>query len=259
MNKDDKTREPSRLGSAMFGASVMQFGYNVAQSGNRMGWLDGRVKLYHNTSEENVTSILENGLLANKANGTTYTRNTLNVSDSNTDFDGKTYLATRPELAKGVGMQRSLAFDRNNPITGNKNIKVSMPIDDYKALDKVRNPELFGAKNIFQHVRNGYRKDGIAGAYVNTFAYDSLARQTKTIAGDISTKHIVGSNNYVPNKTSDIIKHVKSRPGHVAGAIGLIGIGGTIGVGGFNIFKKAFRKSDQSVKSNRSVQEQSSE
>lgn len=180
--------------------------------------------------------------------------------DDYSPFENKVYAGKTKKAAKGAATGRYLnehpfeyMFSKDHGMKNagkwmkknTKTLNVNIPIDEYEKLNKVRNPELEGAKNLKEFISK--KKKKVASSAPELAAqYFTLGKNTATIDGDIASKFIKGGEGYKKNSAKQILKYVKANPGKAAkgagiGALGAAAMGGgayLIGKNELNNLKK---------------------
>lgn len=217
--------------------------------------LTGRVKRYHATDEKNVNSIKESGLKASKANGETFTKKVLDhIPDE--ELNNKVYLGKKKSVADAVGRGR-----KSRGYGKQKVVKVNMDYDEWKKLKKVKNPELLGAKNGEEYIRELMKRGKVQGFGKDFDALDPLTKEvlktqgkatfetlgekgTEVIEGDIASKFIKGGKGYEKNSLKKVAKYVKNNPKRFAKGAGKAALGvATVGTG-LAVAAKGAKKKD---------------
>lgn len=198
------------------------------------GDLTGRSTLYHSTPTKNVSSILENGLKSNYANGPdTITRVVLNEVPTIKDhLADKVYLTRDSSFADAVGK----AYRIHHPDESQTILKLRMPLKDFKLVD---NPEALGAKtskeyvDTFSKITNHPFEAEERGRF-----FTDLAINTITVEGNVPSKYITKSKYYVKESWPEIKAFIKSNPKTFAKGVGKMGVSaGLIGAGVYALKK----------------------
>jgi len=244
-----KKNLPNMLKSQI-GAGAVLGGLTIANKQRKEGYLDGIVRRYHNTGNENVDSIKQNGILSNKAlDVDNLTSKATNLSD--TEKAGKTYLAKSREGARSAGAKRNQVRRANlfyapsetdsliDSFKTDKTLKVNIPLQDYKKMNKVSNPELKGAKNAKQfNAAQKERLGALNDPLKNRAVYKKLGKGTDTIQGDIASKYIKGGKGYTKQSLKGVLEHIKANPKMFAKGVAGTGLGLALaGTGGYSAVK----------------------
>lgn len=185
------------------------------------GLLDGRVKFHHSTAENNVKSIMENGLQSKYADDPSNITNIMLDDLDKSKKSGKVYLAKNKEIADAAGSRRGLLLNVRS-----KDLDVDIPYEDFKKMKKVENPELKGAKNWKEFHKMKLDRYGEFDPQRAKDSYDILGKKgTEVIQGDIPSKYIKGGKGYQKNTVKDTIKYIKKNPGRFAKGLGLSALG----------------------------------
>lgn len=237
IQKGENKNLAKRLGGLYAGAS----GVALADSAYRSGQIDGTKKMYHRTGENNVKSILENGIVA-KAEPGELTRSGLamDLASGNInpkDLANKTYATNGKIHDAGVMLGR-----RVNGLSGGKSLKVNMPLNEVNSRS-VANPELMGAKSkkdFLERKTDSIRKfkgqGGFSFVDENSPAFKKQTKDayktlgptgTTVLEGSIDPKYIKGSKTYQKQTAKGVAEHIKKNPAMFAkgGAKALAGLG----------------------------------
>lgn len=231
-------------------------GTALLNSARREGQLDGIVRRYHNTKAENVAGIKEHGIKASKALDQDALTRISGLSED--QMQGKTYMAKKRMGARSVGLRRQQIQDTTSPFMmpnemkslsksfkHQKTMKVNIPLNEYRKLKFVDNPELRGAKSYREAIKKSSK--GTGELPVNELGammmYKVLGKDTDTVAGDISSKFIKGGKGYQKQTLKGIGKHIKSNPKNFAKGLGKAGLGAGLIAGGATIASKSFKNS----------------
>lgn len=245
---------------SLAGYSMATVGAGALNKVRREGMLDGLVRRYHNTDASNVESIKNSGIKKSKATdeaANILTRMSTGLSGK--EMEGKVYLGKNRTIARGAGAQRYkmqnsgtwyIPSDEESLIKSfkdQKTLKVNIPLDEYKKLNKTLNPELKGAKNVKEFskvIKNRAEGLGLPPSKLRDYiaansAFKQLSKNTDTITDDIASKFIKGSKDYNKQTISSIGKHIKNNPKIFAKGLGIAGAGlGAMGVGGYMVGKQ---------------------
>lgn len=131
----------------------------------------------------------------------------------------------------------------------NKTLKASVPIDDFKALKKVRNPELQGLSP-YGYAKKLYDESLIknpAQLIDNTIGAHSMLKDTVAVDGDFAAKHFKKSKHYVKNSPKQIAKYIAKHPGRAG--LGVLGAGAAAGLtaGGAKMIYDSTRNKNASI------------
>lgn len=231
-------------------------GTKLVDSARREGQLDGIVRRYHNTKAENVAGIKEHGIKASRALDQDAITRVTGLSED--QMKGKTYMAKKRMGARSVGARRQQIQDMTNPFIlpnasqslaksfkHQKTLKVNIPLNEYRKLDFVDNPELRGAKSYRDAVKKSLTgtREIPADPLSAMSMYKTLGKETDTVAGDISSRFIKGGKGYQKQTLKGIGKHIKNNPKDFAKGLGKAGLGAGLIAGGATIAGKSFKSS----------------
>lgn len=207
----------------------------------RSGNLDGVKKFYHGTKNENIDSIMQSGLKSHFAEDP---KNLTNRVLHDIPMDEKkdlVYIAKHPKLAKGVNLARARNENPFNPLEGAKNssiLNVNIPVNDYKKMNIVDNPELLGAKTRKQYIKTKksmmskdpfqkilLKKSPILTDTMLKMNYNGLSRSGEVVKGDIPSKFIKGGAGYEKQTAKKVFEHIKSNPKMFAKGVGGTALG----------------------------------
>lgn len=255
MKKDKKDIDKDALGQ-IGGTAGAIGGTKLINSARREGQLDGIVRRYHNTKAENVAGIKEHGIKASKALDKDALTRITGLSED--QMKGKTYMAKNRMGARSVGARRQQIQDATNPFImpnetesllksfkHQKTMKVNIPLDEYKKLNFVDNPELRGAKSYKDVIKKSLTGTGeIPADPLSAMSmYKTLGKETDTVAGDISSRFIKGGKGYKKQTLKGIGKHIKNNPKEFAKGLGKAGLGAGLLAGGAVIAGKSLKSS----------------
>ena len=255
INRDRKDSSKDAV-NQVGGAYGVIGGTKLIDSARREGQLDGIVRRYHNTKAENVTGIKEHGIKASKALDQDAITRISGLSED--QMQGKTYMAKKRMGARSVGLKRQQVQDMTNPfimpnemkslaksLKHQKTMKINIPLNEYRKLNLIDNPELRGAKSYREAIKKSSK--GTGELPVNELGammmYKVLGKDTDTVAGDISSKFIKGGKGYQKQTLKGIGKHIKSNPKDFAKGLGKAGLGAGLIAGGATIAGKSFKSS----------------
>lgn len=231
-------------------------GTKLVDSARREGQLDGIVRRYHNTKAENVAGIKEHGIKASRALDQDAITRVTGLSED--QMKGKTYMAKKRMGARSVGARRQQIQDMTNPFIlpnasqslaksfkHQKTLKVNIPLNEYRKLDFVDNPELRGAKSYRDAVKKSLTgtREIPADPLSAMSMYKTLGKETDTVAGDISSRFIKGGKGYQKQTLKGIGKHIKNNPKDFVKGLGKAGLGAGLIAGGATIAGKSFKSS----------------
>lgn len=205
------------------------------------GNLTGREAMWHNTANENVSSILEKGLDSKKAldpNNLTSALGTINPEE----MADKVYLGRKKAVADRIGasyenMKNPKYFmDLNDQMEllreSKKNrtsLKASVP--SWK-LKEVVNPELLGATNAKDYISNF--REAVKDKYVIGGIDDNaLRRNFKTLSrnnsavfeGSIGPEVFKSSKKYQKLNRPEVLDYIRSNPKRFTKGVGLSALG----------------------------------
>ena len=218
------------------------------------GYITGRHTLYHSTDVNNIDKIKKEGL---KAHGkydpeAYFTNNDLSTARSlgftKGEPDKAVYLTKNRREASIHGKKRKI-YDQ---VTGNdkpnkrKNIKISIPHDEYKKMNFVDNPELLGAKSKKEYIANrrkiddtvnntitkvlGDSKNDNNPRHIENFfrgkVYKNTKKNSRVLPHDLSSKYIKGGEGHTKLTTKEVKDYIKKNPKRVGKGVGLYGLGG---------------------------------
>lgn len=189
------------------------------------GDLTGVKTMFHSTSKDAVDSIKKEGIKA--SHGDDYKSFTSQkVGLGRESFKNKTYVGNKKATSRSVGAVR-----RMNGYGSGKILNVKIPLDDLKKMNIVDNPELYGAKNADEFVKNwrGANPFSIIDDSQLRRMYPNLSKGTTTFEGDIPSKYIKGGEGYVRNNAKQILKHIKSNPKQFSKGVGKLGVAAGLG------------------------------
>ena len=242
------------VGGGALGSYLTMSGYEKTNKDR----LTGKVTRYHNTAEENVNKILEEGLKTKYAEDP---NNLTNVSVIDVDMDkkkGKIYLAKNAEDAEGIGKSREIKLHKPG-----KTLKVELDYDeDVKGKPRIANPELSGAKSPKEFYDNVLikRAKQIHPEFSfdnNTYdnlnpsmkadvddIYRTLGEDTHIVDKDIDPSKIVGGKGYKKRGIKKILKYALHNPRRfgkeaVKMAPGVALTGASLGLAGYGVKKLA--------------------
>lgn len=265
INKDRKEIDRDTI-KQMGGTAGVMGGAKLIGSARREGQLDGIVRRYHNTKAENVTGIKEHGIKASKALDEDALTRITGLSEN--QMKGKTYMAKKRSGARAVGARRQQIADMTYPgvlpngaesliksFKHQKTMKVNIPLNEYRKLNKVSNPELRGAKSYRDAIKKSLTgtQEIPADPLTAMSMYKTLGKDTDTIAGDISSKFIKGGKGYKKQTLKGIGKHIKNNPKDFAKGLGKAGLG-TAAIAGGGIM--AYKSLKNSMERNKRYKEQ---
>lgn len=222
----------------------------------RDGLIDGRVKLYHNTTKENTKSILAEGLKGRHGTDENSFTKTIMKSqgrDNMSDFDNKVYLARKKSVANGVGMKRSqIRMAKESPAHAmflspsdlsrlnkrdNDLLKASVPFEEFKRMKRVENPEVMGAKTkkeFVEKMKQHYKSKGMDLTKMQELelgsGFKALGKDTVTLSGDFGAKNFVGGAGYKKNSAKEILDYAAKNKARALKGVGL-GLGGAALIG----------------------------
>lgn len=199
--------------------------------------LSGKEIRYHNTSSNNVNSILVNGL---KTEYSTDPENLTNKSLKNIplkDKEGLVYLSKSKDLSDAVGYSRTVknGLDPSMASKYNKTLKLELDYDkDYKKYNFVKNPELRGASsaeeyyNIKRKLKNlpkEWKDLTKSEKQIWKKAFYGLNNVTETIKNDIPSSKFIGGKGYKSRTVKDTLDYIKNNPYRFGKEAAKIGIG----------------------------------
>lgn len=267
IDSNENTKALKRDGGVASIVGAGMLGHKV----HREGMLSGQRTFYHNTEKKNIKSIQQHGLQAARAeDADNWTHQALDSLIRNGEIPeeslkGKVYLGNNPEVSFGVGLTAegkglppdALPLAIPDYLKNRKNLKVQIPLKEMNQFTLTDNPEVRGAKSgkEFHEMNMEMRKGMLFSPMIENpkgfldhfsnfvvkqqlkqqdrSAYNSLAKNTTVIEGDIPSKYIKGGEGFEALKAGDILGHAMERPGLVAKGIGLGAAGlGLAGVGG---------------------------
>lgn len=259
LNKQNAKDALGATGRAYAGVGGLYGSTAIINKARRSGEIDGVVRRYHNTRAENVKGIKEKGILSEKAldkdNLTSRTTGLTSVEKK-----GKTYLAKDRGGARAVGTRRQQldnglsAFYTPDPqqaylqsFKNHKTMKVNIPLDEYKKLNTVANPELRGAKTLKEVLQKNKAGEIPGSQFEAIMTHLKLNKGTDTVLGDIPSKFIKGGKGYQKRTLKDIGRHIKNNPKIFAKGLGKAGLG-TLGVAGSAYVLKGDKEANQRMK-----------
>lgn len=225
---------------------------------NNKGYIDGRRKLYHNTNNENVNSILQEGLKKSKANDPNNLTRRLFGNDES--FNDLVYLSKNKTLADSVGTRRKQMESQKSPFQipdiqaakrlakeQTTTLKASIPYEEYKKMRQVKNPELRGLSErdfIEKHISSGLNTSDKVN---NFFAARGLtSKGTFVSPDDFDAKHFKKSKQYTKNSLGQVSDYIKKNPKRFAKGLGLGALSvGAVGGGGALALNGMKRNMDQ--------------
>lgn len=228
-------------------ALVSGIGSAALLGSTRTGRLTGKVTRYHNTENKNVSNILKEGLKSKYADDPNNLTNMALPNISKKEKSGLVYTSktrlgglsagTAREYHKKVksgnfwkaisGIDlKDLKDARKNSTT----LKLEFDYDDLKNKERIKNPELRGAKN-WKEYKNLLKQNGRnvsdIGARVE---YKELNNSTHIFRGDIDSSHIVGGKGYKKRSLKQVGKYIKNNPGRFGKEAAKVGAGIGLGV-----------------------------
>lgn len=225
--EEDHSKRRKGLASA-YGGSIGL--YNV----NSRGLVTGRESLTHVTDAKNVESILNNGILSERALDPDNLTSKLGLPKD--QMKGKVYMGRG--MATPYGVKAGLI---QNGVSSNPEIlKAKVPT---WMMNEVDNPELMGAKNFKEYKKALFKRAPMAALKSDVelrSIYKILSRGgTAVIEGDISPMYIKGSKHYRGAGMKEIMGYAKAKPLRFAGgALLTLGSAGAIGYGAKEIIRK---------------------
>lgn len=228
----------------------------AALANKNMNKATGMETLYHGSSKENIENIKREGLQASRAgDGVSTRRANLRGKLGDEAVDGKVYMAGKKSHAQDYANQAALEAAGHSPsdinfmtqwnhdkyrkeALKNKGLgdiaTIKIPYDDLKGMDLVDNPELKGLSK--EEWINSMRESGAykldSDKKVGKI-YDNLKNDSTVIQGDVPSKYIKGSDDFIGRQTlRGLADYAKENPkrftqgaGAVAGGLGLAGAG----------------------------------
>ena len=248
-SKKDKL---STLSKNVAGAGGIVVGGKILDDVYRKGELSGRVKLYHGTKKSAAEKIKEEGL---KTIHALDEDNITSVVGDAAKKERLIYLAKRRKIALGHAIPH---MDSGADI-----IRVSIPYEEYKNIEKALNPELGGAKNwkeFAEMVKNEKAPNPFdnfhaieADREINKFAkkkWDALSGAEGTSGSvnfkqDIHQKRIKGSKNFEKLSAKELKNYIKHNPKRFLKGAGKTIVGAGLISGGALLLSKKHKKSKE--------------
>jgi hypothetical protein len=185
--------------------------------------LTGKVVRYHNTEEKNVGNILEEGVKSK------YSKDPKNLTNQRlTDInpkekEGLVYTSKSKRMADRIGKNRG---------SKNKTLKLEFDYDEIKSQEKIKNPELRGAKNWKEYLEIRSKKHpefkDLPKSKIKK-AFKALDEETHIFKDDIDSSHIVGGKGYKRRTMKQVGKYIKNNPTRFGKEAAKIGVGASLG------------------------------
>ena len=249
-DKKDKLINTSKNIAGLGGIAV---GGKILDDVYKKGELSGRIKLYHGTKKEAAEKIKEEGL---KTIHALDKDNITSIVGDEAKEKQLVYLAKKRRIAAGHALPHMMAGDKPGLI------RVSIPYEEYKKMEKVANPEFGGAKNWQEYakmIKEGTAPNSLDNLHavepdsaISKFAkkkWDSLSGTEGTSGSvnfkqDIGPEKIKGSKKFEKLSAKELKNYIKNSPKRFLKGVGktTVGVGAT--AGGI-LKKKKKRKKDK--------------
>jgi hypothetical protein len=214
------------------GAAGVMGGAALTKNIYDKGHLTGRETLWHNTNKKNVSSILEKGLLSQKASDPTNLTNSALPHISESEKANKVYFGRKKSISNQIGLvgqhndaskEGKIYFDINElKADAKKNretLKAKVPTWKMKEVD---NPELMGTKNVDEYIKKMREANTPLPDNSLRRNYSTVSKKnTATIKGDVGAEYFVKSKNFKRLSASEMADFIKNNKGRFAkGAAG---------------------------------------
>lgn len=193
------------------------------------GRLTGKVVRYHNTEEKNVENILNEGIKSKYSKDPNNLTNQRLTDINPKEKEGLVYTSKSKRMADRIGKNRG---------GSNKTLKLEFDYDEIKSQEKIKNPELRGAKNWKEYLEIRSKKHPeFKNLPKNKIkkAFKALDEETHIFKGDIDSSHIVGGKGYKKRTLKQVGHYIKNNPGRFGKEASKVATG--IALGGYAVKK----------------------
>ena len=194
--------------------------------------LTGKVVRYHNTEEKNVKNILEEGIKSKYSMDPGNLANQRLPDINPSEKEGLVYTSKSKRMADGVGKNRTAK---------SKTLKLEFDYDELKNQEKIKNPELRGARNWKEYLEIRSKKHpefkDLPKSKIKK-AFKALDEETHIFKGDIDSSHIVGGKGYKKRSLKQVGRYIKNNPGRFGKEAAKIGVGASLGAYSLNKLKE---------------------
>lgn len=229
--KEKKSPEEKalRAGEVIAGLGTGAVGLKVLDDVHKSGEVSGRVKLYHGTSKKAKESILKEGLKGSHALDPDNLTNTYLGDLGKKDGRHLVYTGKRRTPAILMALNTKMRKGEDPAM-----VKMSIPYDEYKKMKRVYdNPEFKGAASYEDWLKKTGETDSrTMRSYYDSFSGAKGTKGTRIFEGDISSKRIKGSKDYVRNSVKEITGYIKNHPKRFLKGLGKTTAGVGLAAGG---------------------------
>jgi hypothetical protein len=213
----------------------------------KTGRLTGKVTRYHNTENKNVQNILEEGLKSKYSDDPNNLTNMALRDIDKKEKSGLVYTSKKRRDGLRVGTAREYhksvvsgdlgkaifgpdLDDYKNAKKNSTTLKLEFDYDDLKNKERIKNPELRGAKTWKEYQSVLKQKGRNIPDILAKEEFETLDKGTHIFRGDISPNHIVGGKGYKKRSMKQIGKYIKNNPGRFGKEAAKVGAGVGLGI-----------------------------